>query len=87
VAVGAAIGLNTDTMREALRRFRVRRRMELRGTADGVAGMTISLTILRRLAISRDPFGFSRRPVQAIFAAVGDIRRRIFQQTRRHWPG
>ena len=38
IAVGAAIGLNTDTMREALRRFRgVRRRMELRGTADGVA--------------------------------------------------
>jgi UDP-N-acetylmuramate: L-alanyl-gamma-D-glutamyl-meso-diaminopimelate ligase len=38
LAVGAAIGLNTDTMREALRRFRgVRRRMELRGTAGGVA--------------------------------------------------
>jgi UDP-N-acetylmuramate: L-alanyl-gamma-D-glutamyl-meso-diaminopimelate ligase len=38
LAVGAAIGLNTDTMREALRRFRgVRRRMELRGTAAGVA--------------------------------------------------
>jgi UDP-N-acetylmuramate: L-alanyl-gamma-D-glutamyl-meso-diaminopimelate ligase len=38
VAVGAAVGLNTDTMAEALRRFRgVRRRMELRGTADGVA--------------------------------------------------
>src|SRR3954471_23360511 len=38
LAVGAAIGLHTDTMREALRRFRgVRRRMELRGTAAGVA--------------------------------------------------
>ena len=38
VAVGAAVGLNTDTMAEGLRRFRgVRRRMELRGTAAGVA--------------------------------------------------
>ena len=38
VAVGSAVGLNTDTMREALRRFRgVRRRMELRGTAHGVS--------------------------------------------------
>ena len=38
LAVGSAIGLNSDTMREALRRFRgVRRRMELRGTASGVA--------------------------------------------------
>jgi UDP-N-acetylmuramate: L-alanyl-gamma-D-glutamyl-meso-diaminopimelate ligase len=38
LAVGAEVGLNTDTMREALRRFRgVRRRMELRGTAAGVA--------------------------------------------------
>jgi UDP-N-acetylmuramate: L-alanyl-gamma-D-glutamyl-meso-diaminopimelate ligase len=38
LAVGAAVGLNTDTMAEALRRFRgVRRRMELRGTAAGVA--------------------------------------------------
>ncbi|MEO7273553.1 MAG: UDP-N-acetylmuramate:L-alanyl-gamma-D-glutamyl-meso-diaminopimelate ligase [Vicinamibacterales bacterium] len=38
LAVGAAVGLNPDTMREALRHFRgVRRRMELRGTASGVA--------------------------------------------------
>jgi UDP-N-acetylmuramate: L-alanyl-gamma-D-glutamyl-meso-diaminopimelate ligase len=38
LAVGAAVGLNTDTMREALRRFKgVRRRMELRGTAAGVS--------------------------------------------------
>jgi UDP-N-acetylmuramate: L-alanyl-gamma-D-glutamyl-meso-diaminopimelate ligase len=38
LAVGAAVGLNTDTMREALTRFRgVRRRMELRGTKAGVA--------------------------------------------------
>ncbi len=37
VAVGAAVGLNIDTMREALRHFRgVRRRMERRGTAGGV---------------------------------------------------
>jgi UDP-N-acetylmuramate: L-alanyl-gamma-D-glutamyl-meso-diaminopimelate ligase len=38
LAVGAAVGLNTDTMREALGRFKgVRRRMELRGTAAGVS--------------------------------------------------
>jgi UDP-N-acetylmuramate: L-alanyl-gamma-D-glutamyl-meso-diaminopimelate ligase len=38
VAVGAAAGVNIDTMREGLRRFRgVRRRLELRGTAAGVA--------------------------------------------------
>jgi UDP-N-acetylmuramate: L-alanyl-gamma-D-glutamyl-meso-diaminopimelate ligase len=38
VAVGAAAGVNVDTMREGLRRFRgVRRRLELRGTAAGVA--------------------------------------------------
>jgi UDP-N-acetylmuramate: L-alanyl-gamma-D-glutamyl-meso-diaminopimelate ligase len=37
IAVGAATGLNTDTMAEGLRRFRgVRRRMQLRGTAAGV---------------------------------------------------
>ena len=37
IAVGAAAGLNTDTMAEGLRRFRgVRRRMQLRGTASGV---------------------------------------------------
>ena len=38
IAVGAAVGLSTDTLAEGLRRFKgVRRRMELRGTADGVA--------------------------------------------------
>ena len=37
IAVGAASGLNTDTMAEGLRRFRgVRRRMQHRGTASGV---------------------------------------------------
>jgi UDP-N-acetylmuramate: L-alanyl-gamma-D-glutamyl-meso-diaminopimelate ligase len=37
LAVGAAVGLNTDTMREALRRFKgVRRRLEHRGTEGGV---------------------------------------------------
>ena len=37
IAVGAAVGLNTDSMREGLRRFKgVRRRLELRGTEDGV---------------------------------------------------
>ena len=38
IAVGAAAGLNTDTMAQGLRRFRgVRRRMQLRGTAAGVS--------------------------------------------------
>ena len=37
IAVGAAVGLNTDTMAEGLRTFRgVRRRMQHRGTAAGV---------------------------------------------------
>ena len=38
IAVGAAVGLNTDNMREGLRRFKgVRRRLELRGTEAGVS--------------------------------------------------
>ncbi len=38
IAVGAAVGLSTDTMADGLRRFRgVRRRMELRGSAAGVS--------------------------------------------------
>ena len=38
IAVGAAIGLHTDTMAAGLRAFKgVRRRMQLRGTANGVA--------------------------------------------------
>jgi UDP-N-acetylmuramate: L-alanyl-gamma-D-glutamyl-meso-diaminopimelate ligase len=38
LAVGAAVGLNTDTMAAGLRAFKgVRRRMELRGTAAGVS--------------------------------------------------
>jgi UDP-N-acetylmuramate: L-alanyl-gamma-D-glutamyl-meso-diaminopimelate ligase len=38
IAVGAAIGLNTDSMREGLRCFKgVRRRLELRGTEGGVS--------------------------------------------------
>jgi UDP-N-acetylmuramate: L-alanyl-gamma-D-glutamyl-meso-diaminopimelate ligase len=37
-AVGAAVGLNPDTIAEAFRGFKgVRRRMQLRGTADGVS--------------------------------------------------
>ena len=38
IAVGAAVGLNTDTLAEGLRKFRgVRRRLQHRGTAAGVA--------------------------------------------------
>ena len=38
IAVGAAVGLSTDTMAEGLRQFRgVRRRLQHRGTAAGVA--------------------------------------------------
>jgi UDP-N-acetylmuramate: L-alanyl-gamma-D-glutamyl-meso-diaminopimelate ligase len=38
IAVGAAVGLNMDTMAAGLRAFKgVRRRMQLRGTARGVA--------------------------------------------------
>jgi UDP-N-acetylmuramate: L-alanyl-gamma-D-glutamyl-meso-diaminopimelate ligase len=38
IAVGAAVGLNTDNMAEGLRKFRgVRRRLQHRGTASGVA--------------------------------------------------
>jgi UDP-N-acetylmuramate: L-alanyl-gamma-D-glutamyl-meso-diaminopimelate ligase len=38
MAVGAAVGLSTDTMAAGLRAFKgVRRRMQLRGTANGVA--------------------------------------------------
>jgi UDP-N-acetylmuramate: L-alanyl-gamma-D-glutamyl-meso-diaminopimelate ligase len=38
IAIGAAVGVNTDTLADGLRRFKgVRRRMQLRGTASGVA--------------------------------------------------
>ena len=38
MAVGAAVGLSTDTMAAGLRAFKgVRRRMQLRGTANGIA--------------------------------------------------
>jgi len=38
MAVGAAVGLNTDSMARGLRAFKgVRRRMQLRGTEDGVS--------------------------------------------------
>ena len=38
IAVGAAVGLSTDTMSKGLREFKgVRRRMQLRGTAHGIA--------------------------------------------------
>ncbi len=38
IAIGAAVGLNVDTMAEGLKRFKgVRRRMEHRGTVAGVA--------------------------------------------------
>jgi UDP-N-acetylmuramate: L-alanyl-gamma-D-glutamyl-meso-diaminopimelate ligase len=38
IAVGAAVGISTDTLADGLRRFKgVRRRMQLRGTAAGVS--------------------------------------------------
>ena len=38
IAVGAAVGLNTDTLADGLRRFKgVRRRLQHRGTAAGIA--------------------------------------------------
>ena len=38
IAIGATVGLHTDTLADGLRRFKgVRRRMELRGTAAGVS--------------------------------------------------
>jgi UDP-N-acetylmuramate: L-alanyl-gamma-D-glutamyl-meso-diaminopimelate ligase len=38
IAVGAAVGLNTDTLADGLRRFKgVRRRMQLRGSAAGIS--------------------------------------------------
>ena len=38
IAVGAAVGLNTDTLAEGLKRFRgVRRRLQLRGSAAGIS--------------------------------------------------
>ncbi len=38
MAVGSAVGLSLDTMAEGLRAFKgVRRRMQLRGTANGVS--------------------------------------------------
>ena len=84
VAVGAAIGLNTDTMREALRRFRgVRRRMELGALPMASPCTTISLTILRRLA--RPSRGSVRLFPDARVWAIFEPRsatscRRIFQQ-------
>jgi UDP-N-acetylmuramate: L-alanyl-gamma-D-glutamyl-meso-diaminopimelate ligase len=84
VAVGAAIGLNTDTMREALRQFRgVRRRMQLRGTADGVA--VYDDFAHHPTAIGETLEGirsaFPGRPVWAIFEPRSATScRRIFQQ-------
>jgi UDP-N-acetylmuramate: L-alanyl-gamma-D-glutamyl-meso-diaminopimelate ligase len=38
IAIGAAVGLNTDTLADGLRRFKgVRRRMEHRGTVAGIS--------------------------------------------------
>ena len=76
-------GLNTDTMREALRRFKgVRRRMELRGTAAGVRSTTTSRTIRprspRRSRASAPHF--PDRRVWAIFEPRSATScRRIFQ--------
>ena len=83
LAVGAAVGLNPDTMREALRRFRgVRRRMELRGTAAGVA--VYDDFAHHPTAIGETLEGvrsaFPQRPVWAIFEPRSATScRRVFQ--------
>ena len=83
LAVGTAVGLNPDSMREALRRFRgVRRRMELRGTAAGVA--VYDDFAHHPTAIGETLLGvrsaFPGRPVWAIFEPRSATScRRIFQ--------
>jgi UDP-N-acetylmuramate: L-alanyl-gamma-D-glutamyl-meso-diaminopimelate ligase len=84
LAVGAAVGLNTDTMREALRRFRgVRRRMELRGTAAGVAVYDDFAHHPTAIAETLDGVrsAFPDRPLWAIFEPRSATScRRIFQE-------
>ncbi len=83
LAVGAAVGLNTDNMREALRRFRgVRRRMELRGTAAGVAVYDDFAHHPTAIAETLEGVrsAFPGRPVWAIFEPRSATScRRIFQ--------
>ena len=83
IAVGAAVGLNTDTMREGLRRFKgVRRRLELRGTEDGVAVYDDfahhPTAIAETLAGVRS--AHPKRPIWAIFEPRSATScRRVFQ--------
>jgi UDP-N-acetylmuramate: L-alanyl-gamma-D-glutamyl-meso-diaminopimelate ligase len=83
LAVGAAVGLNPDSMREALRRFRgVRRRMELRGTAAGVAVYDDFAHHPTAIAETLEGVrsAFPGRPVWAIFEPRSATScRRIFQ--------
>ena len=83
IAVGAAVGLNTDSMREGLRRFKgVRRRLELRGTEDGVAVYDDfahhPTAIAETLAGVRS--AHPKRPIWAIFEPRSATScRRVFQ--------
>jgi UDP-N-acetylmuramate: L-alanyl-gamma-D-glutamyl-meso-diaminopimelate ligase len=83
LAVGAAVGLNTDTMRDALRQFRgVRRRMELRGTAAGVAVYDDFAHHPTAIAETLEGVrsAFPGRPIWAIFEPRSATAcRRIFQ--------
>jgi UDP-N-acetylmuramate: L-alanyl-gamma-D-glutamyl-meso-diaminopimelate ligase len=84
LAVGSAVGLNTDTMRETLTRFRgVRRRMELRGSAAGV--VVYDDFAHHPTAIGETLEGvrsaFPNRPIWAIFEPRSATScRRVFQQ-------
>jgi UDP-N-acetylmuramate: L-alanyl-gamma-D-glutamyl-meso-diaminopimelate ligase len=83
LAVGSAVGLNPDTMREALRGFRgVRRRLELRGTAAGVAVYDDFAHHPTAIAETLEGVksAFPGRPVWAVFEPRSATScRRIFQ--------
>jgi UDP-N-acetylmuramate: L-alanyl-gamma-D-glutamyl-meso-diaminopimelate ligase len=83
IAVGSAVGLSTPAMAEGLKRFRgVRRRLELRGTADGVSVYDDfahhPTAIAETLAGVRS--AYPHRPLWAIFEPRSATScRRVFQ--------
>jgi UDP-N-acetylmuramate: L-alanyl-gamma-D-glutamyl-meso-diaminopimelate ligase len=84
IAVGAAVGLNLDTMAEGLRTFRgIRRRMQLRGTTAGVAVYDDFAHHPTAIAETLDGVrsAFPGRRVWAIFEPRSATScRRVFQQ-------